>query len=220
MLRYEMQRVRQNSLATRIWRPIASGQRPGRSPSPGHRPGEWGRVNRCCRPNGPMVRRMIGPLGRRWAQLLSSSQGDALGWANCAPLGLTTAFALLLLALVGCSRDGRLSASGTVTLDGKPLESGVISFRPAAGGAGHSAGGQIEKGGFHLAAAHGLTPGKYLVTIQSFKLTGRTIVVPQGKVPERVLVEYKEAGKIEATVAAGANNQFDFKLTSVGGNAH
>ena len=124
-------------------------------------------------------------------------------------------FALLLFALVGCSRDGRLAASGTVTLDGKPLESGAITFKPAPGSEGHSAGGSLENGQFQLAAEHGLKPGKYFVTIQSFKLTGRMVVVLLiGKVPERVLVKYKEANKLEATLAAGATNHFDFRLTS------
>jgi hypothetical protein len=162
------------------------------------------------------VRRLIGPLGRGRAQLLAVSQGDALGWANYAPSGLTMTFALLLLTLLGCSSDGRLAVSGTVTLDGKPLEKAAISFQPAAGSEGHSAGGQITNGKFLLPADHGLKPGKYFVTVQAFKETGRMVVDPQFgiKVPEQVMVECKEAGKLEATVTAGAANQFDFRLTS------
>ena len=75
----------------------------------------------------------------------------------------TVACALLLLALVGCSSDGRMAVSGTVTLDGKPLESGAITFLPAPGSEGHSAGGQITNGEFRLPADHGQKPGKYLV---------------------------------------------------------
>ena len=123
-------------------------------------------------------------------------------------------FALLFLALAGCSRDGRMAASGTITLDGKPLASGAITFQPAPGSDGHSAGGQIANGRFELAAQHGLKPGKYLVTVQTFKLTGRMVEDPQrGKVPEMVAVKFNEVGKLEATVAAGATNRFDFQLT-------
>ena len=132
---------------------------------------------------------------------------------NRALLGLTAACALL--SLVGCSFDGRMAASGTVTLDGKPLESGLITFLPAPGSDGHSAGGQITNGEFHLPADHGLKPGKYLVTIQSFKPTGRIVQGLMGKVPEKVAVKFNEAGKLEATLTVGAANRFDFKLTSV-----
>jgi hypothetical protein len=122
---------------------------------------------------------------------------------------------LLLLTLFGCSGDGRLAVSGTVMLDGNPLESGAITFQPAAGSDGHSAGGLIANGNFQLVAEHGLMPGKYLVTVQSFKLTGRMVVDPQrGNVPEQLLVKYNEAGKIEASIAADVKNHFDFQLTS------
>lgn len=131
----------------------------------------------------------------------------------------STAVVLLLLALAGCSSDGRMTASGTVTLDDKPLKSGAISFQPAPGSPGHSAGGQIIDGEFHLPADHGLKPGRYLVTVLSFKPTGRMVLDRQmhKEVPEQILANYKEAGKIEATVAAGTANHFEFQLTSAGG---
>jgi hypothetical protein len=118
--------------------------------------------------------------------------------------------------MFGCSRgNGRMALSGTISLDGKPLEAGAISFRPAPDNDGNSSGGQIESGEFRLSADRGLKPGKYLVTVQAFNLTGRTVMDPQmGKVPERVLVQYNEAGKLEATVAPGEPNRFEFQLTS------
>ena len=128
------------------------------------------------------------------------------------------AFAMLLLALVGCSSDGRMAANGTVTLDGKPLESGMISFQPAPGSVGHSAGGQIKDGEFRLPADHGLKPGKYLVTIQAFKPTGRMVEDPMmGKmVPEHAALKFNEVGKLEATLIADQANHFDFQLTNAG----
>ena len=124
---------------------------------------------------------------------------------------------MLLLAIVGCSSDGRLTVSGTVTLDGKPLESGTISFQPAPGEAGHSAGGRIENGEFRLPAEHGMKPGKYLVVVQTFRPTGRMNNHPiKGKFADVARVKYNEAGKLEATVAPGAANHFDFQLTSAG----
>ncbi len=143
----------------------------------------------------------------------------SLGWQyNCHPntVFLTVACVLLLLPFVGCSSDGRMAASGTVTLDGKPLETGTITFQPAPGSEGHSGGGLIQGGTFHLPADHGLTPGKYHVTIQSFTLTGRTVESPLGKVPERLAVRFNEAGKLDATVAASTAGRLDFQLTSAG----
>jgi hypothetical protein len=128
------------------------------------------------------------------------------------------AIGLLLLVSVGCSSGERMGVSGMVTLDGKPLAVGGISFHPHLGSAGHSAGGQIKNGEFRFVASRGLKPGRYLVSIQAFRRTGRTVVDPQmGKVPEEVLVTYNEAGKLDATVATEAPNHFDFHLTSVTG---
>ncbi len=128
-----------------------------------------------------------------------------------------TTLALLLLISVGCS-DGRIGASGTVSLDGKPLESGAISFRPAPENTSNSSGGQIVQGQFQLAAKHGLGPGKFFVTVQSFKATGRMVLDKQsGKmIAEQARIKFKETGKLEAVLAAGADNRFDFQLTSDG----
>ena len=121
--------------------------------------------------------------------------------------------------MLGCSPDGRMAVTGTVTLDGKPLDSGAISFRPGPGNTSNSSGGQIERGQFHLSANCGLYPGKYLVTVQAFKPTGRMVMDPQfgKKVSEQAAIEFNEAGKLEASVTAGAENHFDFQLTSAGG---
>ena len=128
------------------------------------------------------VRRFIAAFQRNGmngsSMLQDTKSGDQ---SRHAKVLQNTTFVLLLFVLVGCSRDGRLAASGTVTLDGKPLESGAITFQPAPGSQGNSAGGSIENGHFQIAAEHGLKPGKYFVTIQSFKLTGRTVVARIGE---------------------------------------
>jgi len=123
----------------------------------------------------------------------------------------------IVLLLAGCSSNGRVAVSGTVSLDGKPLESGTISFRPASGKSGSSSGGQIRQGRFQLAAQQGLVPGKYLVTVRAFQSTGRTIKDGQSGqiVPEQAEVKYSEAGKLEVTVSTGEENHFDFRLTGV-----
>ena len=56
-----------------------------------------------------------------------------------------------LLCALGCANDARRAAvSGTVLVDGKPLERGVINFLPVEGTQGPGAGGAITHGKFAL----------------------------------------------------------------------
>ncbi len=130
----------------------------------------------------------------------------------------TTALLLIvaLLPLAGCmGRDGRQGVTGTVTVDGQPLESGLINFRPTAGMQANSSGGAIHDGVFKLPADNGLKPGKYIVTIQAFRETGEMIDDPQlGRIARQAPVRFKESDTLEATVTVGQKNRFDFELTS------
>lgn len=125
--------------------------------------------------------------------------------------------AVAVVALIGCSGgNGRQSVSGSVTLGGQPVASGAISFRPAEGTDGPSAGGAIKDGHFTLEKANGLLPGKYTVGIQAFRKTGRIVNDPQfGKTDEMVPVRFREEGTLEATVTSGSDNQFEYALTLV-----
>ena len=65
---------------------------------------------------------------------------------------------------VGCGR--RAEVSGVVTLDGKPLPAGVVTFSPA--NAGPSGYGAIAADGSYtvqLGSSQGLPPGEYVVTV-------------------------------------------------------
>ncbi|SIO23163.1 hypothetical protein SAMN05444166_3128 [Singulisphaera sp. GP187] len=86
--------------------------------------------------------------------------------------------ALLIASVAGCggsSADGfsRFPVEGTVTLDGKPLNTGTISFNALQQGA--SASGPIADGAFRLADADGLSPGPYRVEIYSLQPTGKKV---------------------------------------------
>jgi hypothetical protein len=48
-------------------------------------------------------------------------RGRGIALASCA---------LVMLLQVGCSKERRVPAGGTVTLDGKPLEGGILFFNP------------------------------------------------------------------------------------------
>ena len=128
-------------------------------------------------------------------------------------VGFVTVITCALLA--GCSNSGgRIGVGGAVTLDGKPLENGLINFQPAPGVEAPSAGGAIANGSYDLPANSGLMPGEYRVIIQAFKKTGKQIVNPQTKqmIPEILTVQIREAGNIKATV--GKEKRFDFTLSS------
>jgi hypothetical protein len=68
----------------------------------------------------------------------------------------------------GCGGDslGRLAISGTVKVDGAPLEKGTISFQPTEG-ARTSSGAVIAAGNFSVPRDKGLVPGKYRVAINA-----------------------------------------------------
>jgi hypothetical protein len=103
-------------------------------------------------------------------------------------------YALTLLATifaVGCSDDGTLktvNVSGTVTLDGKPVEGAMLTFEPVTEGEGYSAFGATDASGrYKLQTSYGkaeagTTPGKYKVTIsksQAVDDAGNPIAVVQ-----------------------------------------
>jgi hypothetical protein len=80
------------------------------------------------------------------------------------------------MAVAGCSDDGlskRYAVSGDVTYNGKPVESGSISFYPAGGGVNseaRGASGVIKDGHYSLSTIggeDGVIPGDYLVGISA-----------------------------------------------------
>jgi hypothetical protein len=119
--------------------------------------------------------------------------------------------------LPGCSRrDGRLAVSGAVTIDDKPLETGSIRFQPVDINKATGSGAIVRNGKYSVPADHGLTPGKYLVTVQASEKTGRMIPNPQdpkkGQVEEFREIHYEEAGKLEIAIDPKASTRFDFPL--------
>jgi hypothetical protein len=124
-------------------------------------------------------------------------------------------FAILTFSsiLIGCGND-RLGISGTVTIDGQPLQMGTINFRPAEGGSGNSAGAGIVDGKYEVVSDKGVKPGTYKVTIQGFRQTGRKVRDAQmGMVDETIPIAFKEANQLEVTVDS-SNRTHDFELTS------
>lgn len=77
------------------------------------------------------------------------------------------------MAVVGCNKGPELTpVTGTVEFDGKPVESGTISFYPASGG--RPAVGKLGPGGHYqlstLQEGDGALLGEHKVTIDSRKV--------------------------------------------------
>lgn len=130
-------------------------------------------------------------------------------------------FMLLLAGLVsctltaGCSRDTkRGDISGTVTLDGQPIKSGLIRFVPAAGQTA-SADTNIEDGKFSAK----VPPGDKTVQISASKVVGKKKVYETPDSPtvdivqELIPAKYNLQSTLKFTVAPGSQEK-SFELTS------
>ncbi len=84
-------------------------------------------------------------------------------WALCGVL-------LLVMSSPGCGKHddplNRQAISGSVTLDGQPLQQGTISFLPLEK-KDTSGGATITSGKYSVAREQGLAPGKYKVMISA-----------------------------------------------------
>jgi len=134
---------------------------------------------------------------------------------------------ILILGFLGpgCGEGDELpreAVSGTVTLDGKPLEKGTIQFAPVAGGQGAAVegGGMIESGKYSIPRDRGLVPGNYHVAIYSggsgAPARGPNGPVTGGPAPnkETIPTNYNAKTTLKAEVKKGGPNDFQFDLTS------
>jgi hypothetical protein len=133
-----------------------------------------------------------------------------IGWVVRA--GLTVALAVLL-ALAGCSaKDGKVT--GTVTIDGTPLESGSILFVPV-DGKSPTTGGSIKEGRYSVR----VPPGTMKVSISAPEVVGKKKIYPTADSPEmpvtkeRLPPRYNESTELTLEVKLGTNEK-DFELHS------
>jgi len=131
-----------------------------------------------------------------------------------------TACCLTALLLAGCAQDnplGRLAISGTVDLQGKPLEQGSIELSPMEGSPKISTGAPIKEGRFSIAAAQGLPPGTYRVRIFSAdagagsaqpEFPGEHTAVARDRIPP----EWNTKSDKQITVTQEGPNEFPFDI--------
>lgn len=133
-----------------------------------------------------------------------------LGWLSIA--------ALLAAGCGGGDGLDRQAISGQVTLDGAPLESGSIRFEPV-DGRGVASGAVIIDGAYQVAAAQGLTPGTYHVSISSAgnAVPAQPSMDNEAPLPEeRIPVRYNTETELQITIAPQGPTDFPFDLTTPG----
>ena len=127
-------------------------------------------------------------------------------------IGLAVA-AAAALAAAGCRGEPKAQVSGTVTLDGVPVENGVIQFYPV-GSTGQTAGGGVQNGRYALDAS----PGEMTVTINASKVVGKQklYATPDSpvvdKVSELVPSKYNSVSTLKVTLKEGVNEGVNFDL--------
>jgi hypothetical protein len=127
------------------------------------------------------------------------------------------------VAIAGCGKkdytgDQRFPLSGSVTVDGAPMQYGVISFLPQ-DKTGRVSGGPIRDGAYSVPEAKGANAGKYRVEIHWNKLTGKKVPNPMD--PEQMTDEMEEGlppkyhkdSELTADVSP-EQTAFDFDLKS------
>jgi hypothetical protein len=136
----------------------------------------------------------------------------------CATLGCL----FLLLLASGCGGDplGRQPISGSVNLDGAPLDKGTVNFHPV-DTAKTSTGGPIATGKFSLDRSKGLAAGKYRVTVNAPK-PGTGQAAPENTMPgdplpvaqELIPPEWNTSSAQFVEVKDSGPNEFSFDIKS------
>jgi hypothetical protein len=124
-----------------------------------------------------------------------------------------------LIVATGCGGK-TFQVEGTVEMDGKPVDSGSISFDPA-DGKGPSFGGVITDGKFNFVSPPGVEPGKRIVRITGMQKTGKQIPSGPPTNPGPLVDDirpfpkrYNDNSELSENIESGKANRFDFKLKS------
>lgn len=115
------------------------------------------------------------------------------------------------LSFVGCGPKGpkTYAIAGTVTLDGKPLPEGLISFRTIANGAIETM--NIKDGAFQGTARDGDRRVEiYVLRKKTQEFAGVATPLQENTIPAR----YNTESTLTAKVTAEGRNEFTFALES------
>ena len=135
----------------------------------------------------------------------------------------------LALGGLGCGGEDvdtrpRQAISGEVTLDGKPLEDGELTFDPKSRAEGVPAAGKIVGGHFSIDRNEGPVPGSYFVRINAIDpstVPARAARKPGEPKPfdspspkNLIPLRYNTDTELAAEVKAGSPNTYKFELSS------
>jgi len=135
---------------------------------------------------------------------------------------MQVAMAILLCSLASCqNQNDPVGVSGRVTLNGKPLPSGIILLESVDTTRGQNRQCPIEEGVFCLPDTEGILPGtEFRVVILAFRKTGRRLPYanPDGtwdETEQYLPAKYNTETTLKVTAAPGtATNEYTFDLQS------
>ena len=127
--------------------------------------------------------------------------------------GMFLAIAMLATISAGCQPSNMATISGKVTLDGKPIENGTISFVPTDGNSS-SAGTRITNGEYTLTLPLGtkrveITASEVVGQRAAYGADSPKVDVMRSMIPKR----YNQESELSIDVKAGKSNH-DFNLES------
>jgi hypothetical protein len=133
-------------------------------------------------------------------------------------------------AFIGCGSarsEGpqRVAVSGTVTLDGQPLENGVIRFIPHPDVKGPKASMSVTAGRFEIPETAGPVAGRHRIEIESDDHGGiapddeaalKEMAAGKRKLakPVKIPAIYNIRSTLERTVQSDSPNEFEFPLVT------
>ena len=133
--------------------------------------------------------------------------------------GFVAASIVGILSLsAGCSGPDRGGVRGEVTLNGKPVGEGSISFLPADGTQGDKVAAPVQDGRYEIPPDRGPRPGRNRVEISWARSTGHKVpsADPGLLTEERreaIPPRYNKQSTLVEELRAGANTK-DFQLTA------
>ncbi|PQO36885.1 hypothetical protein C5Y96_06900 [Blastopirellula marina] len=133
---------------------------------------------------------------------------------------LALGMALTLMLCSGCGGSvGEIT--GRVTLDGRPLDGAMITFKPVGNPEAKEFSTEVNRGSFTIASGR-IAPGDYYVMLESQQpgagamiegvQRGEGIPPPSAFVPKI----YEKKGALRAKISANGENYLTFQLTSGG----
>ena len=159
----------------------------------------------------------------RWFDFLALSRTKSMTVIRPHLARVVALTSLSVAGLSGCAdvtvpQDSfpRVAVSGTVSLNGAPLPTGMIQFNPASEIKGPQASGEIVAGKFTISQAQGPVPGKHKVSISGKPAVNvKPNEEPGGTpkaAPEPVPAKYNKQSTLETEIPTGGSSTLEFEL--------